>query len=279
MIGQSFVPVLIAMGLAHGESASAIASNLCSPKSASSARAISSAELDANKIALKFKDRGYVVVKVASGDSGQSHNEIIQVPADHDCVLMLGIDNSDAHPGLDLIVNDSLGALVAQDRRATMSRACVAFSSKVAAEYQVSVQPPVSEQRVNWVLLMGLRKTQDVAGEDAQKIATKFRDRGYDFQSLGCGTTAASATFSLSLGKGLDCVVLVGVDASASVDLIIEDADGNVVAQDVRALKRAAVEFSSVIAGTYTVTVSSPLKGGQGRFTVLVGTQSVGPLE
>jgi hypothetical protein len=279
MIEQRFVLVLIALGVAYGGGASAIASDLCSPKSASSPSALSSAEQDANKIALKFKDRGYVVVKVASGDSSQSHNEIIQVPADHDCVLMLGIDNSDARPGLDLIVNDSLGALVAQDRRASLSRACVAFSSKVAAAYEVSVPPSVSVQRVNWVLLMGLRETQDVAGEDAQKIATKFRDRGYDFQSLGSGTTAASAIFPLLLGKGVDCVVLVGVDASASVDLIITDAEGNVVARDVRALKRAAVEFSSATAGTYTVTVSHPPKGESGRFTVFAGTQPTGPVK
>ena len=76
------------------------------------------------------------------------------------------------------------------------------------------------------------------AREDARKIAVKFRDRGYSISPIANGDNFTSQTvFDMELTKGLDCVIMVGIDeAMPDVDLYVKDDVGNMVAQDTRTI-------------------------------------------
>jgi len=114
--------------------------------------------------------------------------------------------------------------------------------------------------------------------EDARKIAVKFRDRGYNISPIANGDNFTSQTvFDIELTKGLDCVIMVGIDeAMPDVDLYVKDDVGNMVAQDTRTIRRACVEFTAASNGVYTIIVKPSRSAVMGHFTVLGGFQPSG---
>ena len=114
--------------------------------------------------------------------------------------------------------------------------------------------------------------------EDARKIAVKFRDRGYNITAIANGNNFNSLIeFDLELTKGLDCVIMVGIDnAMPDVDLYVKDDVGNMIAQDTRTIRRACVEFTASSNGVYTFTVKATKSEVIGHFTILGGFQPSG---
>jgi hypothetical protein len=81
----------------------------------------------------------------------------------------------------------------------------------------------------------------------------------------------------MELTKGLDCVIMVGIDeAMPDVDLYVKDDVGNMVAQDTRTIRRACVEFTAASNGVYTFIVKPAKSAVMGHFTILGGFQPSG---
>lgn len=116
------------------------------------------------------------------------------------------------------------------------------------------------------------------ARQDARKIAVKFRERGYRITPLANGDNKHSELiFDLELTRGVDCVIMVGIDeVIGDVDLYLKDEVGNMLQQDTRNISRACVEFSASYNGVYTVIVDPAKSRLLGHFAVLVGVQPGG---
>ncbi|MFN0079355.1 MAG: hypothetical protein ACKVY0_23060 [Prosthecobacter sp.] len=280
---RNAIIIAATLGLAALPCTKLWAAEACAEKPAKGvATGAEAAVVDAKKIAAKFRDRGYVIQPLASGDSSSPTITTIAVEPGLDCVLMLGIDNGQAKAGFDLVVKDDIGRTVAADTR-SLNRACVAFGSARGGDYTVYVQPVSAAQkdRICWALLMGTRSYSAQANEDAQKVAAKFQARGYEFRTLGkSDNQQLVGTFSLDLPKASDCVIIVGVDEFLpGADLVVHDSSGRVVGKDSRTLKRAAVEFSTATAGRYKVTVETSKQTPLGAYVVLAGIQPIGPIK
>lgn len=110
---------------------------------------------DARKIAIKFRDRGYVVRPVADGvQRGAASVYQITLERGTDCVIMAGIDGGMA---VDLYVKDEVGNVIVRDTR-PISRACVSFTTSYNGVYDVIVVPhPKANLAGNFALIVGIK--------------------------------------------------------------------------------------------------------------------------
>jgi hypothetical protein len=117
------------------------------------------------------------------------------------------------------------------------------------------------------------------ARQDARKISVKFRERGYKITPVGNGDNfeGTNLIFEIELTKGMDCVIMVGIDdAMPNVDLYVKTETGNMIQQDTRTISRACVEFTADYNGVYTVIVKPSRSTVIGHFAVLAGFQPSG---
>ncbi|OYW73443.1 MAG: hypothetical protein B7Z37_21350 [Verrucomicrobia bacterium 12-59-8] len=113
------------------------------------------ARVDARKIAVKFRDRGYRITPVANGDNLTSFTQFdLNLTKGTDCVIMVGIDS--AMPDVDLYVKDDVGNMIRADTR-TINRACVEFSASYNGDYTVVVKPTASDPVGHFAVLIGVQ--------------------------------------------------------------------------------------------------------------------------
>ncbi len=123
------------------------------------------------------------------------------------------------------------------------------------------------------------------ARNDARKIATKFMARGFRIIPIAHGDNKTSRIeFDVEVIKGTDYVFFVGIDQGMEkltdgVDMYVRDDIGNMIAQDTRPFKRAAVEFAASYNGVMTVLVDPPRAPGRVQlchFALMAGYQPSG---
>ncbi len=125
------------------------------PLSASPESSPMAARVDARKIAVKFRDRGYRITPVANGDNLQPFTQFdLNLTKGTDCVIMVGKD--DAMPDVDLYVKDDVGNMIQADTR-PISRACVEFSASYNGDYTVIVKPAASAVIGHFAVLIGVQ--------------------------------------------------------------------------------------------------------------------------
>jgi hypothetical protein len=144
------VPVLVSLTLTDAISQSVVAPLSASPESSPMA-----ARVDARKIAVKFRERGYRITPVANGDNLQPFTQFdLNLTKGTDVVIMVGKD--DAMPDVDLYVKDDVGNMVQADTR-PISRACVEFSASYNGDYTVVVKPTQSSVVGHFAVLIGVQ--------------------------------------------------------------------------------------------------------------------------
>lgn len=113
------------------------------------------ARVDARKIAVKFRDRGYRITPVANGDNLTPFTQFdLNLTKGTDCVIMVGKDT--AMPDVDLYVKDDVGNMIQADTR-QISRACVEFSASYNGDYTVVVKPTASDPVGHFAVLIGVQ--------------------------------------------------------------------------------------------------------------------------
>jgi hypothetical protein len=113
------------------------------------------------------------------------------------------------------------------------------------------------------------------ARDDVHKIAIKFRNRGYEVKPVSGGVQRGeSSVYQISLTRGTDCVIMVGIDGGMAVDLYVRDDVGNTLVQDTRPIARACASFTAAYDGVYDIIITPEAKANLiGTFAVLVGTR------
>lgn len=113
------------------------------------------ARVDARKIAVKFRERGYRITPVTNGDNLQPFTQfILGLTKGTDVVIMVGKD--DAMPDVDLYVKDDVGNMIQADTR-PISRACVELSASYNGDYTVIVKPSPSAVVGHFAVLIGVQ--------------------------------------------------------------------------------------------------------------------------
>jgi hypothetical protein len=113
------------------------------------------ARQDARKISAKFRDRGFTIMPVATGNN--KYGELvfrIELIKGLDYVIMVGIDG--VIQDVDLYVKDEVGNMIAQDTR-TINRACVQFAASYNGIYEVVVDPAKTRLLGHFAVLAGVQ--------------------------------------------------------------------------------------------------------------------------
>jgi hypothetical protein len=114
-----------------------------------------SARVDARKIAVKFRDRGYRITPMGNGDNLERFTQfVLNLTKGTDVVIMVGKD--DAMPDVDLYVKDDVGNMIQADTR-TITRACVEFSASYNGDYTIIVKPTPSAVIGHFAVLIGVQ--------------------------------------------------------------------------------------------------------------------------
>lgn len=146
-------------------------------------------------------------------------------------------------------------------------------------------RPMAFSQDPNKPVSFGVASSAYDARNDARKIGVKFSARGFRLTPIAHGDNKTSRIeFDVEVVKGTDYVFFVGIDKATDeltdgVDMYIRDDNGNMIAQDTRPLKRAAVEFAASYSGIVTLIVDPPRSAKRIQlchFAVMAGFQGSG---